>query len=129
MAIRVENVDVDTRHFIAGERCTSDSGTFAVFSPIDGAVLGEVSAGSAQDVDRAVCAARDAFPAWAALGPAQRGEILDRFARGILERREELSAVETIDNGSILIGNLKRVVDRSAHNISYFAELARSLEH
>lgn len=128
-AIRIENVDVDTRHFIGGERCSSESGTFAVFSPIDGSVLGEVSAGSVQDVDRAVYAAREAFPAWAALGPVGRGEILDRFACGILERRQELSAVETVDNGSLLVGNLKRVVDRSAHNVSYFAELARSLEH
>ena len=43
---------------------------------------------SARDVDRAVRAARAAFPAWAALGPEGRGAILDRFAQGILDRKE-----------------------------------------
>jgi len=129
MAIQVENVAIDNRHFIGGEPAASHSRTFEVFSPIDGTPLGEVSAGSAQDIDQAVSAARDAFPAWASLGPAGRGEILDRFARAILENKPELSAVETADNGSLLIGNLKRVVDRAAHNIAYFSELARTLEN
>ncbi len=127
MSIRVENVQVDTRHFVGGERCAFNGKTFEVFSPIDGAILGDVAAGSAEDVDQAVSAARDAFPAWAALGPDGRGQILKRLAEGILESKAELSAVETADNGSLLIANLKRIVERSAHNISYFASLACTL--
>ena len=129
MTIRVANIEVDTRHFIGGERCASHAAAFQVFSPIDGATLGEVSAGNAADVDQAVSAAKAAFPAWAALGPIGRGEILDRFASAILEQREELSIVETVDNGSLLIGNRKRVIDRAAHNIGYFSKLARTLRH
>ncbi|MFI5308642.1 MAG: aldehyde dehydrogenase [Polyangiales bacterium] len=126
--IDVAGVAVDTRHFIGGERCaSSDGATFSGFSPIDGGALGEVSAGSARDVDRAVQAARRAFPAWAALGPAGRAEILARFAEGILARKQDLSAVETADNGSLLIANQKRIVDRAAHNISFFAKLAAEL--
>lgn len=127
MTIRVANVDVETRHFIGGERCARHPRTLEVFSPIDGSALGEISAGSADDVNDAVSAARQAFPAWAALGPSGRGEILDRFAQGILDRKEDLSAVETADNGSLLIGNLKRVVDRAAHNIAYFSKFARTM--
>jgi len=127
MSIRIENVAVDTRHFIGGEPCALSTKTFEVFSPIDGAILGEILAGGRAEVDLAVSDARDAFPAWAALGPEGRGEILKRFAAGILERREDLSQVETADNGSLLIGNQKRIVDRAAHNISYFASLACTL--
>jgi 5-carboxymethyl-2-hydroxymuconic-semialdehyde dehydrogenase len=129
MTIRIENVSIDARHFIGGEPAASHGKTFEVFSPIDQNVLGEVSAGDARDVHHAVSAAKAAFPAWASLGPEGRGEILDRFARGILERKEDLSLAETVDNGSLLIGNQKRVVDRAAHNISYFSKLARSLGH
>jgi 5-carboxymethyl-2-hydroxymuconic-semialdehyde dehydrogenase len=124
-ALQVEGVAVDARHFIGGERCAS-SDTFEVFSPVDGAVLGRVAAGSAREVDQAVRAARAAFPGWAALGAEARGAILDRFAQGILEQRDRLAAVETADNGSLLIGNLKRIVDRAAHNIAFFAKLARA---
>ena len=123
----VAGVELDGRHFIAGERSSSGSNGLEVFSPIDGTKLGEVCAGGARDIDQAVRAARAAFPAWAALGPEGRGPILDRFARAILERKQELAAVETADNGSLLIGNLKRVVDRAAHNIGFFAKFAREL--
>ena len=125
----VAGVDVDTRHFIGGERVAHGSERFAVFSPIDGAPLAEVAAGGRVDVEQAVAAARAAFPAWAALGAEQRGAILERFAQGILERKEQLSAVETADNGSLLIANQKRIVDRAAHNLSYFTGFARGLQH
>jgi len=126
--IRIENVAIETRHWIGGEP-SAGPGTFEVFSPIDGAVLGEVSTGGPGDVDRAVDAARTAFPKWAGMGSAARGEILDRFAEAILAHREALAVVETVDNGSLLVGNLKRVVDRAAHNIAFFAELGRQRLH
>jgi acyl-CoA reductase-like NAD-dependent aldehyde dehydrogenase len=127
MRANVAGVEVDTRHFIGGEPSSSGAGTFEVRSPIDDTLLAEVAAGQVDDVDRAVRAARSVFPAWAALGPQNRGKILDRFAQAILDHREQLSAVETADNGSLLIGNLKRIVDRAAHNIGFFAKLAREL--
>jgi acyl-CoA reductase-like NAD-dependent aldehyde dehydrogenase len=127
--IKVADVAVETRHWIGGEPSSSGPGTFEVVSPIDGRVLGQVSAGGAVDVGQAVEAARAAFPAWAALGPEGRGKVLDRFAQGILDRGSDLAAVETEDNGSLLAGNLKRVVDRAAHNIAFFAGLARDLGH
>ena len=70
--ILVADVNVETCHWIGGEPTPVGSRTFTVFSPIDGTVLGEVSAGGAADVDRAVQAARSAFPAWVALGPLGR---------------------------------------------------------
>jgi acyl-CoA reductase-like NAD-dependent aldehyde dehydrogenase len=127
--IRVAETEIDTRHWIGGEPSAEGSSTFEVFSPIDGSVLGEVAAGGAHAVDQAVRAARAAFPAWSALGPSRRRDILQRFAQGILDRKEQLAAVETADNGSLLIANQKRIVDRAAHNIAFFAELACNLKH
>jgi acyl-CoA reductase-like NAD-dependent aldehyde dehydrogenase len=125
----VAGVEVETRHWIGGEPSSSGTRTFGVFSPIDGAQLCEVAAGGPSDVDQAMRAARAAFPSWAALGAAGRGEILERFAQTLLARKDQLAAVETADNGSLLIANQKRIVDRAAHNISYFASYARTLAH
>src|SRR6266478_93781 len=106
---KVAGVDVSTAHFIDGKR------------------LADVSAGGVDQVDQAVMAARHAFPKWAALGPEGRHPILSRFAKAILDHTKELSAVETEDNGSLLIGNVGRMVPRAAHNIQYFADRALKL--
>ena len=122
----VAGVEISTGHWIGGER-TSSARTFSVSSPIDGSHLADVCAGGEAEVDAAVAAARAAFPAWAALGPEGRAPVLNRFAEGILARKEALAAVETADNGSLLGGNLHRVMVRAAHNISFFAERALKL--
>ena len=121
--VSIASVEVDARHWIGGERVATPE-RFPVFSPIDQRPLGEVCAGSGREVDDAVSAARAAFPAWAALGPKGRGPILERVAQGIEARTGELALVETCDNGSLLIGNRKNVMARSAHNIAFFAEFA-----
>ncbi len=121
--LRIASVDVDTRHWIGGQRIAS-SDRFEVFSPVDRQPLGEVFAGTAKDVDEAVQAARDAFPQWAALGPDGRRPILERLAAGIRDRIDDLATVETHDNGSLLLGNRKNTMARCAHNIGFFAELA-----
>ncbi len=123
MTARVAGVEISTEHWIDGKRVASRE-TFAVESPIDGAHLADVSAGGAAEVDAAVAAARSAFPTWAERGPAGRLPILQRFAAGITARAAELAAVETADNGSLLAGNLQRVVPRAAQNISFFADWA-----
>jgi acyl-CoA reductase-like NAD-dependent aldehyde dehydrogenase len=123
---KVAGVDVSTAHFIGGKRVESKR-TFSVESPIDGTHLAQVSAAGPQEVDAAVSAARSAFPAWAALGPEGRHPILKRFAQAIRDRLPEIAAVETADNGSLLMGNIARVVPRAALNIEFFADWALKL--
>ena len=123
---KVAGVEISTDHWIGGRRVTS-SRKFADLSPIDGSHLADVAAGGKVEDDQAVAAARKAFPAWAALGPKGRLPILKRFAEGIRARANELAAVETMDNGSLLIGNVHRVVPRAAQNIEFFAEWALTL--
>jgi aminomuconate-semialdehyde/2-hydroxymuconate-6-semialdehyde dehydrogenase len=126
--VKVAGVDVSTDHFIGGKRVASKR-TFANCSPIDGAHLADVSAGGQEEINAAVGAARRAFPAWAALGPEDRLPVLKRFAQAIRDHIKELSAVETADNGSLLMGNVTRVIPRAAHNIEFFAERATTLGH
>ena len=125
---RVAGVDVSTEHFIDGERVGSKR-SFADCSPIDGAHLADVSAGGADEVDAAVAAALRAFSAWAQLGPDGRHGILKKFAQAIRDHVKELAAVETADNGSLLMGNLARVIPRAAQNIEFFADWALKLGH
>src|SRR5690242_8172713 len=88
-------------HFIDGRRVAS-ADTFDVVSPIDGALLGQVSAGGPEEVGAAVDAAARAFPAWAALGLAGRGILLRQLADLIERDAEQLALIETINNGSLL---------------------------
>ena len=125
---KVAGVEVSTAHFIDGKRVASKR-TFQDCSPIDGKHLADVSAGGAAEIDSAVAAARRAFPKWAALGPDGRHRILKKFSQAILDHGKELAAVETTDNGSLLMGNLARVIPRAALNIEFFAERALKLGH
>ena len=125
--VKVAGVEVSADHWIGGKRVASKQ-KFADFSPVDGSHLGDLSAGGEAEADAAVAAARMAFPAWAALGPKGRLPILKKFAEGIKARVNELAAVETMDNGSLLMGNVHRVVPRAAQNIEFFADWALTLD-
>lgn len=122
--VTVHDYPVDTRHFIGGERVSSTE-TFANFSPIDQSPLGNIHRGAAEEVDRAVAAAREAFPAWADLGTAGRGDILRRLADLVEENIELLAQVETSDNGALLRSHRRGVMPRVAHNLRFFADFAQ----
>ena len=123
----VAGVEVSPEHFIGGERVAS-ARTFADVSPIDESHLADVARAGADDVDRAVEAAREAFPGWAALGPEGRAEHLFRIADLIEERQELLAEVETLDNGSLLEASRLRLMKRAAKNFRFFAQLALDLD-
>lgn len=125
--INVAGVEVSPHHFIGGQRVASKN-RFTVKSPIDEAVLGEVSAGGKEEIDQAVEAATKAFPQWAALGPKGRGPILRKLASLIEKHIEELAQVETRDNGSLLEASRLRVMKRAALNIRFFADYAEEME-
>ncbi|MFV0461239.1 MAG: aldehyde dehydrogenase [Actinomycetales bacterium] len=124
----VEGVQVDLRHWIGGERVASAE-TFSDISPIDETEIARVHSGGVAEVDRAVLAAREAFPAWAALPVAERSAILRRVADGVEARVEDLAAVETRDNGSLLRSHRRGVMPRVAMNFRYFADYAEQLAH
>ncbi len=90
-------------HFIAGRMVAGSSGRFGdVFNPASGEVAAKVALASAAEVDRAVAAAAEAFPAWSATPPLRRARVMFRL-RDLLERdRAKLSAVITAEHGKVL---------------------------
>ncbi len=86
-------------HAIAGTLEAPGAATFETREPASGALLAEVTDGSEADVDRAVAAARGAFPGWAALRPHERARHLYAVARHVQKHARLLAVLETLDNG------------------------------
>ncbi|HEY1625034.1 MAG TPA: aldehyde dehydrogenase [Streptosporangiaceae bacterium] len=115
------DAQIDPRHWIGGERVASQS-TFTDISPIDETPIAELHRGGAAEINRAVEAAKDAFPAWAATSPADRAAVLNKIADGIERYLPELAEVETQDNGGLLRSHRNSVLPRAAHNFRFFAD-------
>jgi acyl-CoA reductase-like NAD-dependent aldehyde dehydrogenase len=125
--VEVAGVDVSVDHFIGGERVAS-AATFTDSSPIDAEPVAEVARGGAAEADLAVSAAKDAFPAWAALGPRGRAEYLHRLADLIDADVDRLAAVECVDMAMLLRSLRARVIARGARNYRSYADLAAAYE-
>jgi aldehyde dehydrogenase (NAD+) len=74
--------------------------TIAVVNPADEQVLAHVPAGTAEDVDAAVRAARAALPAWAATEPAERAARLTALRDRLAARAEEIAETVTAELGA-----------------------------
>jgi gamma-glutamyl-gamma-aminobutyraldehyde dehydrogenase/4-guanidinobutyraldehyde dehydrogenase/NAD-dependent aldehyde dehydrogenase len=99
---RAAQLAIDGRAFIGGERVHARSGQhFDCISPVDGRKLAEVARCLDADVDAAVASARAAFEdrRWAGKAPAERKRVLVRFADLMLQHRDELALLETLDMG------------------------------
>ncbi|HET7411999.1 MAG TPA: aldehyde dehydrogenase family protein, partial [Pararhizobium sp.] len=95
----------DTSHvFIAGEWMPSASGaTLPVEDPSTGDTVGEIARGSAADIDRAVAAARETMAGeWGRMPAVERGRILTRIGRIVLDRVDQLAELEASDVGKPL---------------------------
>src|ERR671913_2190397 len=118
-----------TRLFIGGEFVdAADGGTFPVTSPHDGGRLAEVAEAREADVDRAVAAARSAFPSWSATPAAERGRLLLRLADAVEERAAELARLESADTGHPIRDSTRLDVPRTAATFRYFGGMADKLE-
>ncbi|MEU6394263.1 aldehyde dehydrogenase family protein [Streptomyces sp. NPDC046939] len=89
--------------YIGGEwRAAAGGDTIAVVNPADEQVIGHVPAGTAEDVDAAVRAARTAFPAWAATPPAERAAKLAALRDVLAARKDEIAETVTAELGAPL---------------------------
>jgi aldehyde dehydrogenase (NAD+) len=101
VAIKAPTVK-DQKLFIDGKWLDSVSGkTFETLNPATGAAICQVAEGDKADVDLAVKAARKAFEAgpWSKMSAAERGRLLHKLADLVDHHKEELAALETLDNG------------------------------
>ena len=115
----------DGRAFIDGQRIATVSGaTFECISPIDGNKIADVARCDAADIELAVGVARRAFEdrRWAGLAPAARKRILIRFADLILQYRDELALLETLDMGKPIKYSRSVDVPAAANCIRWYGE-------
>jgi malonate-semialdehyde dehydrogenase (acetylating)/methylmalonate-semialdehyde dehydrogenase len=90
-------------HFIAGRPVAgASSRTAPVFDPSIGEQTGVVALADAAEIERAVAAAADAFPAWAATTPLKRARILNRFLRLVEVNSDRLAEAITAEHGKVL---------------------------
>ena len=91
------------RMYIAGEWTDGESGVrIEATSPSTGEHIGTVPEGNREDVRRAITAANDAWPGWAAQSAFERAGAMDRIANVIDKRREDLAQTLTLDQGKPL---------------------------
>ncbi|MFF3372169.1 5-carboxymethyl-2-hydroxymuconate semialdehyde dehydrogenase [Streptomyces sp. NPDC002680] len=115
------------RHWIGGELVDATDGrTFEVAEPVSDTVYARAARGSATDVDRAVAAARAAFPAWSRLSNRARATVLYRVADAVEARHDRLAAFESYDSG-LPITQAQGQASRAAENFRYFADVIVAL--
>ena len=89
------------RNYIGGTFVEGSGDHLDVTNPTDGSVLSRVPLSGAADVDRAVQAARAAFPSWSAMPIKERVQVFFRY-KALLEKHiDELAALVTEENGKI----------------------------
>lgn len=113
-------------HWIGG-RFAAPGATFETRNPATGALLAEVSQGSAADLDLAVAAARRAQPGWARLPGHQRARVLYALARLVQKQSRLFAVLETMDNGKPIRESRDIDVPLVARHFSYHAGLAQLL--
>jgi 1-pyrroline dehydrogenase len=115
-------------NYIGGAWMPARTGaTDPVVAPATGDPLEEVASSGAVDVDLAVEAAADAFPAWAARTPRERSEVLHRVADAIDADMERLRELEVANVGKP-VGIIEFEMDLTLDNWRFFAGGARFLE-
>ncbi|HEY3711710.1 MAG TPA: NAD-dependent succinate-semialdehyde dehydrogenase [Amycolatopsis sp.] len=109
---------VDKELFIGGKWVPATGGrTFDVQDPSTGTVLCQVADATPEDGLAALDAAAAAQPGWAAVAPRERGEILRRAYEKLIERRDQLALLMTLEMGKPLA--------EAAGEITYAAEFFR----
>ena len=112
-------------HVIAGASREPASGRWGeVFEPATGAPFAQVALGDAHDVEAAVSAASQAFPAWAALAPSDRARWLERLADALEARLDVFAAAESRDAGKPLALARDIEIPRAIANLRFFAHAA-----
>ncbi|GIJ19540.1 aldehyde dehydrogenase family protein [Micromonospora lutea] len=108
----------------------ADGGSFKSINPASEEVLAEIAEGGAQDVDRAVRAAREAYEkVWGPMPGRDRAKYLFRIARIIQERSRELAVLESLDNGKPIKESRDVDLPLVAAHFFYYAGWADKLEH
>ncbi|HEX4610061.1 MAG TPA: aldehyde dehydrogenase family protein [Urbifossiella sp.] len=114
----------DQHMFIGGKWVPAASGkTFETVNPATGDVICRVAEGDKEDVDRAVKAARAAIESgpWGRMNASARGRLLNKLADAIEAHKDELAALETLDNGKPIADSLGADLPLTLQCYRYYA--------
>ena len=108
---------------IGGKWVAAASGkTFETHNPATGEVICRVAEGDKEDVDRAVKAARAALDGpWGRMNASGRGRLLNKLADAVEQHRDELAALETLDNGKPIADSLAADLPLTIQCYRYYA--------
>jgi acyl-CoA reductase-like NAD-dependent aldehyde dehydrogenase len=121
----------ETRMFIDGALCDAAAGgRYDSVNPATGQVIAAMAAGTAEDVDRAVKAARRAFRegVWSRLPPRARMDVLLRFTDLIGAHAAEFALLDSVEMGKTVSGMLGFDVPSAVANIRFAAEAIDKIE-
>ncbi|MBN3767765.1 aldehyde dehydrogenase family protein [Burkholderia sp. Ac-20365] len=120
---------MQTQLFIDGRFVPSLSGeTLATLNPHDNSVIADVAMANHADIDRAVAAAKAAFPKWSKMAGAERGRLLLKLADAIEANADRLAHLESIDTGHPIRDTRNLDVPRTAATFRYFGGMADKFE-
>jgi alpha-ketoglutaric semialdehyde dehydrogenase len=107
------------QNYIGGEWVDALSGeTFESVNPASGDTIGTFPRSSAEDVDRAVAAAKEAYEQWRLVPAPKRGEILYRFANLLTEQKDDVTDLMTREMGKVKAeagGDVQEAIDMSLY--------------
>ena len=123
------NLDKKYGLFINGEWVDAEGGkTFETFNPATGEKLADCADASAADIERAVQAARAAFPGWSQTSVQDRSNLLLKIADVIEANLDHLARVETMDNGKPIRETTLVDLPLTVDHFRYFAGAIRAEE-
>ena len=116
-----------TQLFINNEFVPAASGrTFATIDPSDETEVARIAEADAEDVDRAVEAARAAFSLgspWRTMDASERGRLMLRLVQLMIRDKEQLARLDTVDNGKTL-SDSRGDIEQSISTLEYYAGYA-----
>ena len=116
-------------NLIASQSSPSSSGeTEPILNPATGEVIAHAPLSTAEDVERAVAAAKAAYPGWSTTTPGERARALLKLADAIEEHGDELAELESDNAGKPLAAVKSDEIPVMADNLRFFAGAARCLE-
>jgi alpha-ketoglutaric semialdehyde dehydrogenase len=108
------------KNFIAGEWVAASEAAPDLNPSNTGDVVGEFPRGSAADAERAIAAAKDAFPAWSRSNPQDRHDILKRVGDTLMARKDEIGRLLSREEGKTLPEGIGETV-RAAQVFLFFS--------
>lgn len=113
--------------YIGGRFTNGETGVPSI-NPATEEEIARIPVCSANDVDRAISAAREAFNGgWKRASSGERAKVLRQIANGIRARADELAALETADSGKLIKDTLGGDIPEAANCFDYFADAASTL--